>query len=114
MEGELGELPTWQARVLELADQVLSTSGMLKFAKESKAKEMIVATENGIIHRLQKDSPDKTFYPVSTRIICPNMKKITLEKVLWSLEELREEVIVPKGIADKARLAIERMVALPG
>ncbi len=97
---------------LPLADKVLSTEGMARYAKESPSKEFIVATETGILHRMEKESPEKTFYPSNARAICEFMKMITLEKVLWSLEDLKYEVKVPKDVADRARLAIERMVAI--
>jgi quinolinate synthase len=97
---------------LPIADKVLSTEGMVRYAKESKDKEMIVATETGILSRMIKDSPEKTFYPANARAVCEFMKMITLEKVLWSLEDLKYEVTVPKETADRARRAIERMIAI--
>ena len=97
-------------QVIDLADQVLSTSGMVKRAKESKAKEFIVGTETGIIYRLSKENPGKKFYPASERAICLNMKKTTLEKVLWSLEDMKHEVIVPEDIRVKAKDAIDKML----
>ena len=104
--------PECPPQVLALADEILSTGGMLKFAKGSTAQEFIVVTEVGIIHQLNKANPDKTFYPVAENIICPNMKLITLEKVLWSLEELKEAVIVPEDITKRAKKAIDRMLEL--
>lgn len=92
------------------ADQVLSTEGMTRRPAESKAKEFIVATETGILHRLQKQYPDKTFLPVYEGAVCGYMKKITLEKLLWSLEELKFEVRVPADVAAKAKRAIDRMM----
>lgn len=97
---------------LPLADKVLSTEGMARYTKESPAKEFIVATETGILHRMKKDSPEKTFIPARTEAVCEFMKMITLEKVLWSLEDMKYRVKVPKPVADKARLAIDRMVAI--
>jgi quinolinate synthase len=97
---------------LPLADKVLSTEGMVRYAQESPAQEFIVATETGILHRMKKDNPEKTFYPSTPGAVCEFMKMITLEKVLWSLEDLQYEVKVPKDVADKARLAIDRMVAI--
>ncbi len=97
---------------LPLADKVLSTEGMVRYTKESPSKEFIVATETGIIHRMEKDSPEKTFYPSTPGAVCEFMKMITLEKVLWSLEDMKYEVKVPKETADRARLAIERMVKI--
>ena len=78
--------------------------------KESGSDEIIVATELGIIHRLEKDNPEKTFYPVSAQALCPNMKRINLEKVLWSLEDMQYPVEVPEDIARQARGSIEKML----
>jgi len=94
------------------ADQILSTEGMTRRPGASPAKEFIVATETGILHRMQKQYPDKTFLPVSEGAVCGYMKKITLEKVLWSLQDLRHEVKVPPETAARARVAIERMMAV--
>jgi len=104
--------PECRPETIALADEVLSTGGMLKFAKETNAKEIIVGTEIGIIHRLQKENPDKKFYPADDRAICPNMKLTNLEKVLWSLQDMKTEVKVPKAMADKARIAIEKMMEI--
>jgi quinolinate synthase len=95
---------------LPLADKVLSTEGMVRYTHESPAQEFIVATETGILHRMKKDNPEKNFYPSTPGAVCEFMKMITLEKVLWSLEDLKYEVKVPKDVADRARVAIERMV----
>jgi quinolinate synthase len=85
---------------------------MSKFAKESEATEFIVGTELGLIYRLKQDNPKKEFYPASERAVCPNMKRTTQEKVLWALEELKEEVKVPEDIRLKARKAIDRMLEI--
>ncbi|MDD5595072.1 MAG: quinolinate synthase NadA [Candidatus Omnitrophica bacterium] len=98
--------------VLKLADEVLSTSAMCKFAKETPAKEIIVATEAGLIYRLKKDNPGKEFYPATEAAVCPNMKRTTQEKVLWALEELKEEVKVPEDIRLRAKSAIEKMLEI--
>lgn len=98
--------------VVALADAVLSTSQMAKYAKENPAKEFIVGTEAGLVYRLKQDNPDKEFYLASERAVCPNMKRTTLEKVLWALEDLKEEVKVPENIRAKAYLAIERMLKI--
>jgi quinolinate synthase len=97
---------------LKLADKVLSTEGMVRYAKEDPAKEYIVATETGILSRMEKDNPEKKFYPANSKAVCEFMKMITLEKVLWSLQDMKYEVKVPKAVADRARRAIERMVAI--
>ena len=98
--------------VVAMADAVLSTSQMAKFAKETEAKEMIVGTEVGLIYRLKKDNPGKEFYPASERAVCPNMKRTTQEKILWALEELKEEVRVPDDIRLRAKKAIDRMLEI--
>jgi quinolinate synthase len=104
--------PECRPDVIALADEVLSTSGMTRFAKREDVQEMIVGTEMGIIYRLKKENPGKKFIPVSEQAICPNMKLITLEKVLWSLEEMAPEVKVPEKIRLKAKAAVDRMLAV--
>ncbi|MBM3249686.1 MAG: quinolinate synthase NadA [Candidatus Omnitrophica bacterium] len=98
--------------VVAMADAALSTSQMCKFAHESEAKEFIVGTEVGLIYRLKKDNPAKEFYPASEAAVCPNMKRTTQEKVLWALEELKEEVRVADEVRQRARLAIDRMLEI--
>lgn len=92
--------------------QILSTEGMMNYAKESDAKNFVVATETGILYRMQQQNPEKNFVPASQGAICQYMKMITLEKVYESLRDDKYEVQVPKQTADKARLAIERMLAI--
>ncbi len=104
--------PECRPDVIALADQVLSTSGMIKFAQREDVKEVIVGTEMGLIYRLRKENPGKKFIPVSEQAICPNMKLITLEKVLWSLEEMKPVVKVPEKIRVKAKAAVDRMLAV--
>ena len=91
---------------------ILSTEGMLNRAKNSKAKNFVVATETGILYRMKQQNPDKTFAPASEKAECQHMKMNTLEKVYDSLVEDKYQVTVPKEIADKARLAIDRMLAI--
>jgi len=98
--------------VIDTADLVLSTGGMIRHAKESGNNEFIIGTEIGIIHRLKKENPGKIFYPAYSRAVCPNMKLTNLEKVLWSLEEERFEIDVPDDIAKKAKTAIDKMIAI--
>ena len=98
--------------VREAADQRLSTGGMCRFARASEAKAFIVGTEVGILHRLRRENPGKTFHPVSERIVCPNMKKTTLENLAESLREMKTEVTVPADIAARARRAIDAMLAV--
>lgn len=96
----------------EAADEVLSTGGMIRYAGESPAKEFIIGTETGIIHRLQKENPGKIFIPVNSKAVCPNMKKITLVKVLQALQKMQYKVTVPESIQDRALSAVNRMLAL--
>jgi len=98
--------------VVSMADAVLSTSQMCKFAKETESKEIIVGTEVGIIYRLKQDNPTKEFYPASEAAVCPNMKRVTQEKVFWALENLEEEVRVSDYIRRRARKAIDRMLEI--
>ena len=104
--------PECRPEVIELADEVLSTGKMCQYAKKSNANEFIVGTEVGIIYKLQKENPGKKFYPASEHAICPNMKRTTLEKILWSLEENKTIVAVSDEIRRKARKAIDKMVEL--
>ena len=96
--------------VKKLADAVLSTGQMLKFAQISSAKRFIVATETGIIHALKKQNPNAEFIAASEKAICPNMKKITMEKVVWALEDMQYKVTVPEEIRVKAKKALDKMV----
>ncbi|HXY74068.1 MAG TPA: quinolinate synthase NadA [Dehalococcoidales bacterium] len=95
------------------ADEVLSTGGMMRFARETRAKTIIIGTETGIIYRLQKENPNKKFVAVSDKVICPNMKRTTLEKVLWSLQEMEHRITVPEDIRQRALRAVQRMLDLP-
>jgi quinolinate synthase len=104
--------PECRTDVVKLADAVVSTSGMVRFVKETDAEEFIIGTETGIVYRLQKENPDKKIYPASEIAVCENMKKITLEKVLWSLEELKYEVRVEEKIRKKALKSIEKMLEI--
>ena len=92
--------------------KILSTEGMIRFAKESPKQRFVVATEVGILHRLRNEAPEKTFRPASEGAVCAYMKMITLEKLRDSLREMRYQVTVPPDIAARAREAVERMVAI--
>jgi len=92
--------------------QILSTEGMMNYAKSSTAKNFVVATETGILYRMQQQNPEKNFVPASGGAICQYMKMITLDKVYASLAEDKYRVQVNKQTADKARLAIERMLTI--
>ncbi len=102
--------PECRPEVIALADEVLSTGGLIRYARRDEVTQMVVGTEIGIIHRLRKENPGKKFIPVSEQAVCPNMKLITLEKILWSLEEMAPEVKVPEPIRLKARAAVDRML----
>ncbi len=91
---------------------ILSTDGMLKHVNKSKSKNFVVATETGILYRMRKDNPTKTFIPASDKAECQYMKMITLEKVYDALVNEKHVISVPKEIADKARLAINRMLEI--
>jgi len=93
-----------------LADKILSTGQMLKFVRESDAKRFIIATETGIIHALRKENPNTEFIAASKRAVCPNMKKITLEKIVWALEDMQYKITIPAEIRERARKALDRMV----
>ena len=104
--------PECRPEVIALADEVLSTGGMCRFARNTEAEEIIVGTEIGMIYRLKKENPGKKFIPISEKTICPNMKLITLEKVLWSLEDMSPQVKVPEEVRLKAKLAVDRMLKI--
>lgn len=104
--------PECTPEVINIADKVASTGGMIKYVKNSRKNKFIIGTEIGIIHRLKKENPDKTFLPATSKAICPNMKLTNLEKILWSLEEERYEIKIPEEIIRKARSAIDRMIAI--
>jgi quinolinate synthase len=97
----------------DCADHVASTSGIIKTVCSSTAQEFIIGTEVGILHRLKKECPGKRCFPLSEGAVCRNMKKTDLVKVRDSLETLRPRITVPQDVADRARGAIERMLALP-
>jgi quinolinate synthase len=94
--------------------QILSTEGMIKRPALSDAEEYIVATEIGILHRLRRENPTKRFFAASDRALCAYMKVTTLPKVLASLERMQHPITVPPAVAARARLAIERMIAIGG
>ena len=102
--------PECRPEVIALADEVLSTGGMCRFARETDAKEIIVGTEIGIIYRMEKENPGKKFIPASEKGVCPNMKLITLEKVLWALEDMKFQVKVPETIRLRAKGAVDKML----
>ena len=96
-----------------LADEILSTGGMCDFVKKSEMQEFIIATENGLIHTLQKENSDKKFYPLSDEIVCPNMKKGSLEKVKRALDGSGgERIIIEPQISKKAERSLRKMLEL--
>ena len=111
-EAEVWVHPECRPEVIDLADKVLSTGGMVRQAKETPKKEVVIGTESGIIHRLKKENPEKEFYPALNTALCYNMKKINLIKVLKSLEDMVTKVEVPLDISRKARGAIEKMIKI--
>ena len=104
--------PECRPEVIALADEVTSTGGMVRYAKREDIREMIVGTEMGILYRLRKENPGKKFLPVSEQAICPDMKLITLEKVLRSLEKMRPQVKVTEETRLKAKAAVDKMLAI--
>ncbi len=102
--------PECRPDVVELADKVLSTSGMLKYAAQSDAKEFIIGTELGLLHRLRKENPQKKFYPATAYAVCPNMKMNTLGSIIRALEKNEHVIKVPENIRKKAKLSLDRML----
>lgn len=104
--------PECPKEVRDAADERLSTGGMCRYARESSASTILVGTEVGILHRLRKENPGKSFYPVSDSLVCPNMKKTTVENLLEALKEMKTRVTVPEEIALRAKRAIDAMLAI--
>jgi len=104
--------PECLPEVVELADAVASTSGMIKYVKESPVKKFIIGTEEGHIHRLKKERPDAEFYSLGNAQICFNMKLTRLKDVYESLEKEQYEISLSEEIIRKAKIPIERMVNL--
>jgi len=103
--------PECSEDVIDIADKVASTEGMIKYAKESKSKEFIIGTEKELCYRMKKEMPEKNFYYIE-KAICPNMKKITLEKVIKSMERMEHEIKLPDEIIENARKPLERMIEI--
>lgn len=104
--------PECRPMIVEAADAALSTGGMLRHVSESLFKEFIIGTELGIIHRMMRENPDKVFHPLLPQVVCPDMKKITLENVLAALQGKCEEIVLDPEIMAAALVPIERMLAL--
>jgi quinolinate synthase len=101
--------PECSLEMRKVADFVGSTSKMCRFAKESIAKNFIIGTEEGILHRLRKENPHKNFYLAYEGAVCPNMKLTTLDRLYTALKEEKNVVKVPETVAKKARASLERM-----
>ncbi|MBA4534288.1 quinolinate synthase NadA [Brevibacillus halotolerans] len=107
--------PECRPEIVALADYVGSTTGILKFCKESNQKEFIIGTEDGTRYMLEKESPTKQFYFASKYLVCPNMKVNTLKKCVEALETLKPQIYVPEHVANAARASLERMLEVaPG
>jgi quinolinate synthase len=104
--------PECRPEVVAAADRALSTGGMLRYVRESSVQEFIIGTELGMLHPLQKQCPDKRFYPAAPHMICKNMKQNTLENLLEALELNQHVVTVPEDIRLRAKAALDRMLAV--
>lgn len=102
--------PECRPEVAALADAVLSTSGMIRYASRSGIRSLIVGTEIGVLHRMKLENPGKEFIPATERAVCPNMKLTTVEKVLWALQDMAPKVEVPENIRLGALSAVRRML----
>jgi len=102
--------PECTGDVRRMADRVAGTGGILRFCRENPAKEFIIGTEPGMAYRLEKEIPGKKFIPAVPGVICRNMKKTNPEKVLWSLEDMKQKITVEPDIARRARKCIDRML----
>ncbi len=105
--------PECRPEVLDLADAIRSTSGMLEFVRASGATEFIVGTEQGILYTLQQQNPGKIFYSPSPNLVCPDMKRITLDDILAALKENRHRITLPEEVRRRALTAVQRMLAVP-
>ncbi|AKB54254.1 MULTISPECIES: quinolinate synthase NadA [Methanosarcina] len=114
LDAEFLEHPECRIEVLNFADRILSTSGIVKEVGNSGFTEFIIRTEREIVRSLKRKYPDKKFYPASKKVFCYNMKKITLEAILNSLQSLEYEIHVQENIRVKARKALNRMLEISG
>jgi quinolinate synthase len=102
--------PECRPEVIDLADAVRSTSGIIEYCRASDADTILIGTETGLFHRLQKDSPGKRFVAPSDDLVCPNMKLTTLEDVVDCLEALSNRITVPEDVRLRAKRALDRML----
>jgi len=105
--------PECRPEVLDLAQVIRSTSGMLQYARQSSGREFIIGTEMDILHTLRTENPHKHFYSPSPRLVCPDMKRITLADVINALKDNRHRITVPEEVRQPALRAVERMLAVP-
>jgi len=111
-EAQLVVHPECRPEVIDLADAALSTSQMLRYAKESPHNSFIIGTEEGLLHRMRQENPDKSFYLISNDQICQNMKRTTLEVVVRTMEFKENIITIPEEIRLKAKQAVDRMLAV--
>ncbi len=104
--------PECRPEVIDLADAALSTSQMLRYVKASSHNSFIIGTEEGLLHRLRLENPDKSFYLISNSQICTDMKRTTLETLAQTMELRQNIVTVPEAIRIKAKQAVDRMLAI--
>ncbi|MDR9458595.1 MAG: quinolinate synthase NadA [Dehalococcoidia bacterium] len=104
--------PECASEVIALADGALSTSQMIRYVKESDASTFLIGTEEGILHRMRRESPEKTFHLLTTGLLCPDMKRTSLESVVKTMEQRRNVVEVPEDVRVAAKLALDRMLAV--
>jgi quinolinate synthase len=104
--------PECRPDVIDAADEALSTGGIIRYARSYEGSTLIIGTETGILHRLRKENPAVEYVPVSKRGLCPNMKRITLEKILWSMAAMKPQIEIPEDIRQRALTAVERMLRL--
>lgn len=102
--------PECRREVLEMADHVCSTSGMLRAIEQSKASRFIIGTEENLLHRMRKQFPEREFFTPTDKCVCPNMKKITLEKVMWSLETMENKIVIEESVRLLALTSLEKML----
>jgi quinolinate synthase len=104
--------PETKPEVVDIADYVLGTMGMVKLAKKSRIKEFIVGTEEGLVHRLRRENPQKKFYLPSRKPVCSNMKRTRLEDVYYCLRDMKNIIEIDKDILKGAQKALKRMIAI--
>ncbi|MEN6461333.1 MAG: quinolinate synthase NadA [Syntrophomonas sp.] len=102
--------PECEPEVIALADYVGSTAGMVNYVNESDDETFLIGTECGIMHSIRKNNPDKKLIQASRELICPNMKSITLDKILYSMQNMETLITVPENIRSRAVLALEKMI----